>query len=319
MISGGTINSESSGPARMAGAIIWFFIFFVSLCYADPGATLDPERQFHFAEQYFQKGEYYRAIGEYERLLYFFPHTEKAELAKYRIGRSYLKAGQYKRAIQAFYDLIEKYPDTSYAFKSYVEISKAYVRLNRYAMALTTLNNLIAIAPDQALRDKSYYHRGWVYLEMGLWSKAVDSFENVSPQRRAQYKLNDTLAELKTGAPISRKSPTLAGLLAVVPGAGHLYCGRNRDALITFLLNGGMIYAAYEAFDNDLIAIGSIITLFELGFYAGNIYSAVSSAHKYNRDAKAGFLDELKEKAQIDISLKNPPKRSLMLMCRFSF
>jgi len=320
MISGGTINSESSGPARMAGAIIWFCIFFASLhCYADPGVMLDPERQFQFAEHYFQKGDYYRAIGEYERLLYFFPHTDKAELARYRIGRSYLKAEQYKRAIQAFYDLIEEYQDTSYAFKSYVEISNAYVRLNRYAMALTTINNLITIAPGQAVRDKAYYHRAWVYLEMGLWSKAVESFENVSPQTRTKYKINDTVAELQTGEPISRKNPTLAGLLAVVPGAGHLYCGRKRDALITFLLNGAMIYAAYEAFDNDLIAIGSIITLFELGFYGGNIYSAVSSAHKYNRDAKAGFLDKLKEKAGVDISLRNPPKRSLMLMCRFSF
>ena len=66
-------------------------------------------------------------------------------------------------------------------------------------------------------------------------------------------------------------------------GAGHLYCERKRDAFISFLLNGAMIYAAYGAFDHDLDVLGGIITFFELGFCSENIYSAVSSAHKYNR------------------------------------
>jgi tetratricopeptide (TPR) repeat protein len=322
MTSGGGINGESIGPlAGVSGAIICFFIFLLSLpCYAHPGGALNPEDQFQFAEQYFQKGEYYRAIGEYERFLYFFPRAAKAELAEYRIGLSYLKAEHYERAIQAFYTLIEEYGDTTYAFKSYLEISKAYVGLNRYAMALTSLNNLITIAPDQALRDEARYHRAWVYLEMGLWDKAIESFEKVSPQNREKYRIKDTLAELTAGVPLRRKNPRIAGLLAVVPGAGHLYCGRKRDALISFLLNGAMIYAAYEAFDNDLVAVGSIITLFELGFYGGNIYGAVSSAHKYNRDAKARFLDELREKTRVDISLRKPDTdKTLLLTCRFSF
>lgn len=322
MISGGVINGESTGLlAGVAGAIICFVTFLLSIhCYADSGRALDPVGQFQFAEQYFQKGEYYRAIGEYERFLYFFPQADKAELAKYRIGLSYLKAEQYERAIQALYALIEEYGDTTYAFKSYLEISKAYVRRNRYAMALTTLNNLITIVPDQALRDEAYYHRAWVYLEMGLWNKAIESFEKVSAPNREKYKLKDTLAELEAELPLSTKNPTLAGILAVVPGAGHLYCGRKRDALISILLNGVMIYAAYEAFDNDLIAIGSIITVFELGFYGGNIYSAVSSAHKYNRNAKARFLDELRTKTKVDISSGNPhTDQTFLLTYRFSF
>jgi tetratricopeptide (TPR) repeat protein len=322
MISGVGINSRYNGSlSGWAGAIISIFTFLLPLySHAASEIVLDPERQFQFAEQYYQRGEYYRAIGEYERFIYLFPHAHKAEVAKYRIGLSYLKGEQYERAIQAFYALIEEYRDTEYAFKSYLEIGKAYVRINRYAMALTALNNLVTIVPDQALRDEAHYLRAWVYLEMGLWNKAVESFEKVSPQSREEYKVEKILVELKGEVPIKEKNPTLAGLLAVVPGAGHLYCGRKRDALISFLLNGAMIYAAFEAFDNDLVAIGAIITLFELGFYGGNIYSAVSSAHKYNRDAKDRFLDELKGKTRVDISLGNPSKdKTLLLVCRFSF
>jgi tetratricopeptide (TPR) repeat protein len=321
MTSGGGIKSELSGwLAGLAGAIICFFAFLLPLqSFAASETALDPGGQFQFAEQYFQRGEYYRAIGEYERFIYFFPHDDKVERAGYRIGLSYLKAEQYEQAIKAFYALIEKYQDTTYAFKSYLEISEAYLGLNRYAMALTAVNNLITIAPDHALRDEALYHRAWVYLEMGLWNKAIESFEEVSSQSRDGYKIKETLAELAARVPVRTKSPTIAGLLAIVPGAGHLYCGRKRDALISFLLNGAMIYAAYEAFDKDLVGIGAIITIFELGFYGGNIYSAVSSAHKYNRDAKNRFLDELREKTRVDLSLGSPTEKSLLLLCRFSF
>jgi tetratricopeptide (TPR) repeat protein len=316
------MDSRSCSPmAGRAGAIALIVTLLFSIhSYAASKLVLDSEHQFQFAEQFFQRGEYYRAIGEYERFIYFFPLSEKVELVKYRIGLSYLKGEQYEQAIQAFYDLIEEYQDTEYAFKSYLGISKAYVSLKRYAMALTSLNNLITIVPDQEVIDEAYYQRGWVYLEMGVWGKAIESFEKVSLQRRDTYNLNHLLAEIREETPLEGKNPAVAGLLAIIPGAGHLYCERERDALVSFLVNGALIYTAYEAFDNELYALGGVISLFELGFYAGNIYSAISSAHKYNRDKKDTFLQHLRQNTGMDISLGQPnDRRSLLLFCHFYF
>ncbi|UCG99850.1 MAG: tetratricopeptide repeat protein [Deltaproteobacteria bacterium] len=305
---------------KSCGCLSLFFFLFSIHSYATAEIVLNPERQYQFAEQYFQRAEYYRAIGEYERFIYFFPLSDKVELARYMIGLSYLRGERYKEAIQAFNALIEEYRNTGYALKSYLGISKAYVELKRYDVALSILNNLITIAPDQEIRDKAYYKKGWVYLEMGLWEKARESFEEISPQNRERYNIKQILTELKEKRPLTRKNPTVAGLLAIIPGAGHLYSERKRDALISFLLNGAMIYAAYEAFDHDLDALGGIITLFELGFYSGNIYGAVSSAHKYNRDEKNRFLNYLKEHSKINISLVSPKKnKSILLACQFSF
>ena len=344
MISGGIMNIKSCRPLAGWGVLIVFlFLFFSSPAkseniqteinpinstnsinpkhsYAAQGIVLDPERQFQFAEHYFQKGEYYRAIGEYERFLYFFPLSNKVELARYKIGLSFLKGEQYKEAIQAFNALIEDYKNTEYALKSYLKISKAYVLLKRYDMALTSIKNLITIAPDKEIRDEAYYQGGWVYLEMGLWGKAQKYFEKISFQNREKYNLSQILMGLDRKLPLKRKNPTTAGMLSIIPGAGHLYCERKRDALISFLLNGAMIYAAYEAFDHDLDVLGGIITFFELGFYSGNIYSAVSSAHKYNRDEKSKFLNYLKKNAKIGISSSIPNQsKSILLLCKFSF
>jgi tetratricopeptide (TPR) repeat protein len=303
------------------GAIVFFLLVLLTTpLYAGQERVIDPEIQFRFAEQYFEKGEYYRAIGEYERFIYFFPDSPQLELVQYKIGLSYLKGERYHRAIEVFEKVIDEYQDTEYALKAYLGKSKAYVLLGRYDTALTSLNNLITIAPDQEIRDEAYYRKGWVYLEMGLWERARESFEEISDQNRDRYPIESLGHEIESKTPLKQKNPTAAGVLAIVPGAGHLYCERPRDALISFLLNGALIYAAYEAFDEDLEGLGVVITFFELGFYAGNIYSAVSSAHKYNRDAKERFLNQLREGTGMSLSLAQPHGReSLMLTWRFVF
>jgi len=315
------MGSNKSFSSLVVGAVAALSVFLFSIhSSADQEIVLYPESQFQFAEQYFENGEYYRAIGEYERFIHFFPQSDRAELARYKICLSYLKGERYEQAIQAFEKLIEDYQTTEYALKSYLGASKTYVLLKGYDMALAILSDLITIAQDQKISDEAYYQKGWVYLEMGLWEKARESFEEISFQNRESYNIKNLLMEIHRKTPLKGKSPTIAGLLAIVPGAGHLYCERKRDAFISFLLNGAMIYAAYEAFDRDLDALGGIIVLFELGFYSGNIYSAVSSAHKYNRNAEKQFLDHLKETETIDISFDNTNKSSpFLLLCRFYF
>ncbi len=88
-----------------------------------------------------------------------------------------------------------------------------------------------------------------------------------------------------------RKNPNLAGLFAVVPGGGFLYCERYRDAFVSFLLNTGLIYAADAAYDNDNVALAGVIGFVGAGFYTGNIYGSISSAHKYNRAQTIKLLD----------------------------
>jgi tetratricopeptide (TPR) repeat protein len=301
-----------------------FIILFITILschvYASTEIVLDEGLQFQFAEHYFNISDYRRAIGEYEKFVYFFPESGKIEFTRYKIGLSYMKNEQYDQAVNAFFSIIEDYRDTKYAFKSYIEISRVYLLKKAYSMSLANLNNLIMIAADQATVDEAYYEKAWVYMEMGLWAKAIDCLKKVSLKNQDRYSIKETLNGLAKKNHIKRKNPTAAGFLSVVPGAGHLYCGRGKDALISFILNGAMIFAAYEAFDNDLNGIGGIISFLELGFYSGNIYSAVSSAHKYNRDEQRRFLDYLKKGKRVSISMDNPGKnKSVLILCRFPF
>jgi len=58
-----------------------------------------------------------------------------------------------------------------------------------------------------------------------------------------------------------------------------------------------------ESFNNDLPILGGVIAAVELGFYSGSIYSAVNSAHKYNRAQERAFIEGLKKEARPTLSL----------------
>ncbi len=264
--------------------------------------VIKADDQFQFAERYFDQGEYYRAIGEYERFIHFFPQDPRVALAMYKVALSYQQGERFAQAIQSFHALIEKYENTELATKSYFKMSESYVKLKQFGNALTALDNLIRQSSDLDVKDEAYYKQGWIYLEMDEWEKAQASFAAITPQNKDTYRLKQLSDDINKRQSLKSKSPTTAGWLAVIPGAGHLYCERYRDALIAFLLNGAMIYAAYEAFDHDNEGLGGLICFFEAGLYSGNIYSAVNSAHKYNRKQKRDFLQYLKKHSVLEAS-----------------
>ena len=66
---------------------------------------------------------------------------------------------------------------------------------------------------------------------------------------------------------------------------------------------GALIYAAYDSFDDDNNALGGLLAFVGFGFYAGNIYGGVNSAHKYNRSKTSSFIDKLKVQHKLNLSV----------------
>jgi tetratricopeptide (TPR) repeat protein len=288
---------------------------------AQTEVVISPHEQFRFAETYFEKKAYYRAIGEYERFIYFFPEEPRVKLARYKIGMSYFEGKKFKDAIASFQELIEEYGHTELAPKAHFKISESYSRLKKFHEAFSVLDDLRKTSREQGVQEEALYRQGWICLEMGQWERAQALFDEVGPAKRGEYRIEALTEEMKKGASLETKDPAVAGWLAVLPGAGHVYCERYKDALVAFLLNGAAIFAAVEAFDNGNEALGGLLTFFEAGLYSGNIYSAVNSAHKYNRKQKNRFLQYLKDHARVELSA-GPADRggcAMALGCRISF
>ncbi len=267
-----------------------------------PSVMITPDKQFNYAENLFSNNDYLTAAMEYKRFIYFFPEDKRVERALYQIGMSYYLQGDFKGAVDSFQKLIDKYADTDSAIKSYFKISEAYMKLKAFDSAIINLNNLIVVTHDRDERDEAYYRLGWIYLEMASWEKGRQYFSKISVENKDKYRLEKLAAELEKENLIPQKDPKLAGFLSVIPGAGYLYTERYQDALIAFLINGALIYATYESFDSGNPALGGLLAFVGVGFYAGNIYGAVTSAHKYNRKKTGLFLERLKDNVKINLS-----------------
>jgi tetratricopeptide (TPR) repeat protein len=317
----GEAMRNSLHASRLVGLVcLVLYAFTPSRASGQESIIINSDQQFRFAENYFHKGEYYRAISEYERFIHFFPGDERVPLAAFKIGESYFHGERFKEAITAFTLVIETYPDSGYALNSYFRVGDCYLEVKLYDMALATLDNLLRINQDPAVNDEAHYRQGWIYLEKGDWENAQGAFSKVSPENRDRYRLRELSEKMNKKESLKTKNPHAAGLLAILPGAGHAYCERYRDALISFLLNGAMILAAYEAFDHDNEALGGLITFFEIGLYSANIYSAVNSAHKYNVRQKNDLLQYLKSYSTLQASTVTcDGRQGIALTCAIRF
>jgi hypothetical protein len=291
-----------------------FFIFL--LCFpfntvlADTEICINADRQFNYAEKCFSEEEYQNAADEYRQFVFFFPNDERVELARYKTCLSLYYSGSYREAIKHCSRFEKRSDDTLFSQKAPFLISRSYLQLGMNGSAAISLNNLIMRTKDQTIKDLAAYELGWISLEnLSYTEKYSDNiqkahiyFERISPHGKKELKVEDLLSALGNYQNIPKKNPYLAGGLSIIPGAGQFYCERYQDSAVAFLLNAALGIAAYESFYNENYALGGLISFVGLGFYAGNIYGAVSGAHKYNRESNRSFLKELKGKIKINIS-----------------
>lgn len=280
--------------------------------------TIDSEDQFTYADHLMEKGDYARAIGEFERLVYFFPEDEKVPEARYRIGLCYFKTGEYERARKAAHEVHGDYPKSITGGKALLLIAESY----HVQGVLSEANRYYALVlehfEDSDLRNRALYRLGWSRMGNDQWQEASRIFKGVEKESPLYSSANDLSEWSLEGENLPYKDPVTAGVMAgVLPGLGHVYCGRPKDGAVSFLLNGLFVWAAYEAFEEDHTVLGGILSFIELGWYSGNIYSAVNCAHKHNRAVRDTYRKNLMDR--LDLSPFTRGEKDLGLALKFDF
>lgn len=244
-----------------------------------------------FADSLASEGDHYRAITEYKRFIHYHPDDPRGAYAHLQIARSLIAGERWAEADDALKRVWTESPGSQaaqqarklYADSAYRrgDIDAAQQRYqeqqSQYNIRQLGMTALLNNQPDVARQHFSA-------LEEPLRSEldlSVDGYLN-----------------------LAHKSPELAGTLsAVLPGSGQLYSGRPRQAAIAFALNAAFIYAAVEAWDNDNYATSAILSLFEMGWYGGNIYNAMNNAHKFNKRQRLNFIDNLEQHFELSLGL----------------
>lgn len=279
---------------------------------------LRSDDQFRFAVQAMDKGEYPLAVVEFERFIYFFPQDEKVPKARLLIGVCYLTAKTYEKAREALEGVYNSYPDSLTGGKALFLIGESYYRQGIVSEADYYFRRVVGTYPEPELTNPAIYRLGWSQMQSFRWLDASRTFETVEPGSPLYGSSQELTAKSLDGETLSFKDPTTAGVMAgILPGLGHVYCDRYKDGAVSFLLNGLFIWAAVESFNEDHDVLGGILTLLELGWYTGNIYSAMNAAHKHNRRIKDDFLKGLPDALNLNLLVTREGHLGIALRLNF--
>ena len=319
MIFGGTVISRNLEIARNVCflSLLVLVILWVPRPVFAGQVVIDADGQFEFARSFMEKGDYGRAISEYERFIYFFPEERRVSLARELIGHCYLDDGKYTDARNVFAKTYRADPDSPMAKKALFLTGESYYREGVYDKAENFFGEVLERYPSPSLRNKALYRLGWTRMQENRWREASEDFKRVEAESSLSEKARRLSVESLKGEDLPYKDPTTAGVMAILPGLGHVYVSRYKDALVSFLLNGLFIWATVEAFNHDQNVLGGILAFFEVGWYSGNIYSAVNATHKWNRKVRDDFRKGLFD--NVDLRLLSSGKMPAGLLVSFRF
>jgi tetratricopeptide (TPR) repeat protein len=258
-----------------------------------------------FANHLFERGHYYQAVTEYERFIYFNPNHPSVPNALLKIAFCYKLGEQYDKAIELFRNLVDEYHNQEVGGKAAYQVGECYLESGDYELALIEFENFIEDNPNHLLTEKAKWEMAWTYIYLEEYSSAEKRLFLIKKDSLYQKPSQELAGALKQLPHLPRKSPLMAGVLAaVIPGAGHFYMGKKKQAVFAFITNALLFYGAYEAFASEIYAVGGLVSFFSLNYYSGNIFGALNSAHKFNKNVREEYLEGFRRKYNLSINLK---------------
>ena len=287
-------------------------IFLASICSIEPSIDSSKvelqstEKQLLYAEQLFDRRNYNPSILEYKRFLFYQPHTEMVDFARYRIAQAHYYQGNRGYSRQLFGEFMETFPESPLYHNAQLMLGKTHLDDGEYATARSVFFRILQAKGDERLQVQAQYLRGWCYIHDRNWFKAISEFRDVH-QLRAENRDTGTFdARLEQSAskladitlastPLPLKSPKLAQLLStVVPGSGQIYAGKTRNGLISSGINAAFFYLLGDSVADKRYVDAVGIFLVGSRFYWGNRHNAKKWAMEHNRDLERRLIERLK-------------------------
>lgn len=285
-----------------------FLMLLTVVCLSDVARATEKNLQKEFIKHLYGKGYYFRAITEAERFIFFYPKSPYIEEMIILIADSYASGGDSETALRQYINFLEQYPNSIRTPQVYFKAGKIYAESRNYSTAKRYFEEiLLNNKSSEFLINKA---KKWIV----LLSLLLDLPQNNIQEIMYKFELltnDEILDKVKKYNSLNFKSPKVAGTLsALFPGAGQLYLNRKKDATAAFILNGIFIWGIIESFNNDNAGIGVLLSLFEIGWYGGNIYTAINGAYKHNRKLKDSFRNNFTIGLNIYVGEYNevPPK-----------
>jgi len=257
----------------------------------------EDRRSIHaFARYLFDEGYWELAAEEFLRFCFVCPADQRVPEARLLVGVCWERAGRMPDAAAVYRRLAGAEPNSPEGMEARLRIGELLYREARYEEARVELGRFLDGDPPEPWGGRARYRAAWASLRLHAFAAAREEFSRLAAQPGPYQDPSEGIVTVLDRIPnLPYRSPLLAGVLsALLPGTGQLYAGEPRDALLSFLVNGALIAATYQAFDKEVYGVGGVVGVVALGFYSGSVYGAVNSAHHANRNRLTGALNVLR-------------------------
>jgi hypothetical protein len=226
------------------------------------------------------EGEYYRAITEYKRVLFIAPSESTAtrESAILGVGGALFSGAEYTRSADWLYSHLADLPEDERRIEGIRLMYRALLAAGAGERLLVLSGELGEPTPETRL------FKGLAHARIGHWQDATSTFRELSNDPRygpVAFKFASLAGEAEQAG---WKSPRVAAVLGIIPGAGYWYSGHRQTAVASFLVNSVFIGATVQAFRSDQNLLGAFLSLFSVSWYAGNVYGSALAARRYNEN-----------------------------------
>lgn len=244
-------------------------------------------KQLNYADSLFKSENYFDAVTEYKRLLFFDQNKHYADTANFMIGKCYKMGGKFSDAILYFTNAEISAQTEEGLYRAKIEVVRSNILRRTTHRALELLDSMAVKKKYKAHLNEINYWRGWSFIFGDEWSNASTAF-----------KAADTaagLAALCDSISSERYSVPLVKLMSyILPGSGQFYTGHYLSGFLSLGWNALWGYISVRAFTAGRIFDGLMVTNFLwLRFYNGNLQNAEKFAAGENVKISNGLLDYL--------------------------
>jgi hypothetical protein len=248
------------------------------------------EQSFSFANHLLVEGEYYRAVTEYRRTLYWAPDGARELRARsvLGVGQALHAGGEFTRASEWLVRERDQIEDPALRAEALRLMSRGFL-VDNHGLRLQQV--LEEVDPGWPERD---FYRGLALARSAEWARAETVFGSIpGDSPNGAFAAHNALAS-HAAAERGRKSPTVGGVLGLVPGLGYLYSGHAQSALSTLVVVGLGTWATIEAFDSGNDVLGGVLTAITITWYGSSIYGSARAANRYNAALERDLFDSLR-------------------------
>ena len=169
----------------MHSKYIWCILLtiLINTAFISPVSSREPveyyssENILKFADHLWTQGDYLRAVGEYQRYLFYKPKAR--EEIRYRIALCYRLGGRSERAIESFEKYIQEFPESKLVSGAYYQVGVSYFLLQQFDDSVKYLESSFSRIIDVRYKTESQQLIGLSYLMQQQWRDAEKIFNEL--------------------------------------------------------------------------------------------------------------------------------------------